>query len=312
MAIHYHHDTTALGTLKLQPISKLSPFSALIISIVLVVLFLVRYYVLEGFLIKRIYGSIYTNLSEVNRRGFINHHIAGLTKILILIVAAYPFLEVVIGKSGFHTPYAHGSHVTMGDMLVVVAQMLIGMYAFELIYRTKLSPIAVLHHIGTIVIGQSAIAISLDLAREPDADIEFVLCTVWGAFDIISEFFPHLAIILYRIFPNRHRFLKRLFLLSCITTAIGTTCETIVIFFLFGSLWDRWQIAFKVVTPLLHVAFSAAQVHGSVVFWKMYKRQQQLEGEIRGFDIENGDISEMHVHVDKTKPSLSGSTVAIA
>ncbi|RMZ38337.1 hypothetical protein AFCA_000070 [Aspergillus flavus] len=311
MGIHYHHDITALETLKLQPISRLAPFSALIISIVLVVLFVVRYYVLEGFLIKRLYGSIYTNLSEVNRRGFINHHIAGLTKILILIVAAYPFLEVVIGKSSFHTPYAHGSRVTMGDMLVVVAQMLIGMYAFELIYRTKLSPIAVLHHIGTIIIGQSAIAISLDLAREPDADIEFVLCTVWGAFDIISEFFPHLAIILYRIFPNRHRFLKRLFLLSCITTALGTTCETIVIFFLFGSLWDRWQIAFKVVTPLLHIAFSAAQVHGSVVFWKMYKRQQKLEEDIPGFDIENGEISEMHVHADKTKPSSSGSTVAI-
>ncbi|KAB8271721.1 hypothetical protein BDV30DRAFT_143280 [Aspergillus minisclerotigenes] len=311
MGIHYHHDISALETLKLQPLSKLAPFSALIVSIVLVVLFVVRYYVLEGFLIKRLYGSIYTNLSEVNRRGFINHHIAGLTKIVILIIAAYPFLEVVIGKSSFHTPYAHGSRVTMGDMLVVVAQMLIGMYAFELIYRTKLSPIAVLHHIGTIIIGQSAIAISLDLAREPDADIEFVLCTVWGAFDIISEFFPHLAIILYRIFPNRHRFLKRLFLLSCVTTALGTTCETIVIFFLFGSLWDRWQIAFKVVTPLLHIAFSAAQVHGSVVFWKMYKRQQKLEEEIPGFDIENGEISEMHVHADKTKPSSSESTVAI-
>ncbi|BAE54582.1 unnamed protein product [Aspergillus oryzae RIB40] len=262
MGIHYHHDITALETLKLQPISRLAPFSALIISIVLVVLFVIRYYVLEGFLIKRLYGSIYTNLSEVNRRGFINHHIAGLTKILILIVAAYPFLEVVIGKSSFHTPYAHGSRVTMGDMLVVVAQMLIGI------------PLS-------------------------------------GAFDIISEFFPHLAIILYRIFPNRHRFLKRLFLLSCITTALGTTCETIVIFFLFGSLWDRWQIAFKVVTPLLHIAFSAAQVHGSVVFWKMYKRQQKLEEEIPGFDIENGEITEMHVHADKTKPSSSGSTVAI-
>ncbi|OGM49000.1 hypothetical protein ABOM_003165 [Aspergillus bombycis] len=311
MAIRYHHNNTALETLTLQPISRLAPFSALIISIIHVILFLVRYYVLEGFLIKRLYGSIYTNLSEVNRRGFINHHIAGLMKILILIVAAYPFLEVVIGKASFHTPYAPGSRVTMGDMLVVVAQMLIGMYAFELIYRTKLSPIAVLHHIGTIVIGQSAIAISLDLAREPDADIEFVLCTVWGAFDIISEFFPHLAIILYRVFPHRHRFLKRLFLLSCITTAFGTTCETIVISFLFGSLWDRWQIAFKVVTPLLHVAFSAAQVHGSVVFWKMYKRQQRLEEETSGFDIENGDVREMHVHADKTKLDSSGSTVAI-
>jgi hypothetical protein len=45
---------------------------------------------------------------------------------------------------------------------------------------------------------------------------------------------------------------------------------------LFGSLWDRWQIAFKVATPLLHIAFSAAQIHGSMVFWRMYKRQQRL------------------------------------
>ncbi|KAF7585884.1 hypothetical protein BBP40_009935, partial [Aspergillus hancockii] len=286
MGVRYHHEKTPLKPLTLQPISKLAPFSALIISIVLVVLFLIRYYILEGFLIKRLYGPIYTNLTETNRRGFINHHIAGLTKIIILIVAAYPFIAVVIGKSSFHSPYARGSPVTMGDMLVVVAQMLVGMYAFELIYRTKLSPIAVLHHIGTIIIGQSAIAISLDLAREPDADIEFVLCTVWGAFDIISEFFPHMAIILYRIFPNRHRFLKRLFLLSCITTAIGTTCETIVIMFLFGCLWDRWQVAFKVVTPLLHIAFSAAQIHGSVVFWKMYVRQRRFLDEEVKRDVE--------------------------
>ncbi|KAB8233982.1 uncharacterized protein BDW43DRAFT_274762 [Aspergillus alliaceus] len=310
MVVRYHYDKTALQSITLQPISKLAPFSALIISIVLVVLFLVRYYVLEGFLIKRLYGSIYTNLSEVNQRGFINHHIAGITKLLILIVAAYPFIEVVIGKSSFHTPYAPGSQVKMGDMLVVVAQMLIGMYAFELIYRTKLSPIAVLHHVGTIMIGQSAIAISLDLAREPDADIEFVLCTVWGAFDIISEFFPHLAIILYRIFPDRHHFLKRLFLLSCITTAIGTTCETIVIFFLFGSLWDRWQLAFKVVTPLLHIAFSAAQVHGSVVFWKMYKRQERLLKEKSGLDIEREVSHESQVGIVATKAAAVSRSAA--
>lgn len=96
-----------------------------------------------------------------------------------------------------------------------------------------------------------------------------------GAFDIISEFFPHVAIILYRIFPERHRFLSRVFLLSCLTTATGTLCETIVTMWLFGSLWNRWRLAFKVVTPLLHIAFSAAQIHGSLVFWRMYQRQQR-------------------------------------
>lgn len=164
----------------LEPISILAPFSGLIISIALVVFFLIRWYILEGFLIKWIYGSTYTELNEVNRRGFINHHIAGATKLLILILAVHPFINVTFLESTFNTPFAPGSSVTMGDVLIIVAQSLIGMYIFELIYRAKLSPVAVMHHVGTILIGQSAIAISLKLDREPDADIEFILCTVWG------------------------------------------------------------------------------------------------------------------------------------
>lgn len=173
----------------LQEISKLAPFSALIISIILVIFFLIRFYILEGFLIKWLYGPIYTNLNEQNRRGFINHHIAGTTKIIILAIAAYPFVVITFGKETFSTPFAPqlNSVVTMGDMLIVVAQMLIAMYIFELLYRSKLSPVAILHHIGTIIIGQSAIAISLRLAREPDADIEFILCTVWGKLNYIIK-----------------------------------------------------------------------------------------------------------------------------
>lgn len=105
--------------------------------------------------------------------------------------------------------------------------------------------------------------------------IEVLTCPREGAFDIVSEFLPHVAIILYRVYPHRQRFLGRVFLISCATTAIGTLCETIVTMWLFGSLWSRWNLAFKVVTPLLHVAFSAAQIHGSLVFWRMYRRQQR-------------------------------------
>jgi hypothetical protein len=176
------HASSNLEKKPLEPISKLAPFSALIISLILVIFFLIRYYILEGFLINRLYGRIYTDLDDKDRRGFINHHIAGVTKFIILAIAAYPFVCITFGKATFNSLYAPhlNSSVTMGDILVVIAQMLIGMYVFELIYRAKLSPVAVSHHIGTIIIGQSAIAISLKLAREPDADIEFILCTVWG------------------------------------------------------------------------------------------------------------------------------------
>ena len=295
----------------LSPLSKLSPFAMLILSIVLVILFLLKQFIFEAFLMKRCYKIMYTRLDEVSRRGFINHHIAGCTKFLILIVAVYPFIDVAFGQATLNTPYARGSRVTLGDILVVCSQLLVGMYIFELIYRVKISPISTLHHIGAIMVTQSAIAISLNLAQEPDATIEFILCTVWGksfssfvcsiieqrtdldvgAFDIVCELIPHVAIILYRVHPNSHLFLSRLFLFACVSTFIGTLCETIVIFYLFGSLWSQWQLAFKIVTPLLHCAFSATQLHGSRIFFLMWKKQnrylaeqdqKEVEGQRRG------------------------------
>ena len=159
-------------------ISALAPYSALILSIVLVVLFLIRFYVLQSFLLPKLYGSKYTQLDDTNQRSFLNHHIAGATKIIILIIAVYPFGSVAFGGAHFHSPFAHGSRVTMGDLLLISAQMLTGMFIFELIYRVKISPVSVAHHIGSIMVAQAAITISIEGA--PESSIEFMLCTVWG------------------------------------------------------------------------------------------------------------------------------------
>ena len=102
---------------------------------------------------------------------------------------------------------------------------------------------------------------------------------VSGAFDIVCELIPHISIILYRVYPDSHLFLSRVFLVACISTFFGTICETAVIFYLFGSLWSQWQLAFKIVTPLLHCAFSATQVHGSRILYQMWKKQRKLMAE---------------------------------
>jgi hypothetical protein len=111
----------------LQSISKLAPFSALIISIIFVVYFVVRLYLLEGYLLKKCYGEIYTKMNEITRRGFVNHHIAGGTKLIILIMAAYPFVDVAFGSANLHSPFAGSTIVTMGDILIIAAQALIAM-----------------------------------------------------------------------------------------------------------------------------------------------------------------------------------------
>ena len=278
----------------ITPISKLAPYSALILSIVLVVLFLIRFYILQHFLLEKLHGPIYTQMNEITRRSFLNNYIAAATKIFILIIGLYPFASVAFGVANFSTPYILGSSVKMGDLLLIAAQILTGMFIFELIYRVNISPVSVAHHIGSIMVAQAAIAISIRGDRV--ASIEFKLCTVWGklyiymvyllfltqvispigAFDIIAEFLPHVVLIIYRINPTSHFLLANLFKFASITTFFGTISETILVMYMFGVLWDRWPLALKIVTPLLHVAFSAAQLHGSRALYIMWRRQQQI------------------------------------
>lgn len=96
--------------------------------------------------------------------------------------------------------------------------------------------------------------------------------------------------ILYRVYNSNHGFLAKVFKTACISTLCGTLFETVFVMWLFGSLWHRWTIAFKVATPILHVIFSAAQVWGSYNFYRMWQDQKKrLEREERGDGEEVGE-----------------------
>lgn len=60
------------------------------------------------------------------------------------------------------------------------------------------------------------------------------------------------------------------------TTLCGTITETIVTMYMFGSLWNRWTLAFKITTPMLHVLFAAAQLWGTWNFYCLYQKQCRL------------------------------------
>ena len=160
-------------------VSSLAPFSAIILTVSAVVVFLFRAYVFELFM-PRIYGTAYTTLSPTNRRSFVNHHVAGGIKFILLVIAVYPFISVAFGHSTPHTPVVGKSGPTMGDMLIVCSQIFTVMYIFELFYREKISPISAAHHIGAILIAQSAVAMTINFDHEEDAIYEFILCFVWG------------------------------------------------------------------------------------------------------------------------------------
>ncbi|KAK6532554.1 hypothetical protein TWF281_006739 [Arthrobotrys megalospora] len=282
-------------------ISILAPYTGLILAITLCILFLFKNYILEPFL-PRIYGRHHSCLSEITKRSFLNQHVATGMRIIILALGGYPFFAVVFGRSLLSDPVVHGGKVAMGDCLVVSSQLLVGMYIFELIYRAKVSFVGSLHHLGTVLVGQSSVAISIH--GHKDARFEFILCCVWGAVDVIVEFLPSLTIIRYRTAPTSHAHLHSLFKFTMIWTFIGTLLGSIIAMYLFGILWSEWELSFKIATPLLHIAFLAAQLHGTNILRKMMIREgKRMRGGVMSTEKQGSECGAL-------KKKVSGSTDA--
>jgi hypothetical protein len=214
------------------------------------------------------------------RRGFLVHHVSAGTKIVLLIVGAKPFCDVVFGNSALHDGFTKfHARPTMGDVLLVLTQLFVSLYVFELLIRKSPSPIAVSHHVGAIIIAQAAVVLSLRLDKEANATMEFVLCLVWAAFDVLAELWLNIAFILYRLHPENYGLLAYVFGSTCIVSIMGTVAETVMVMTLFGQSWDRWDLSFKVITPILHVLFTIAQLHAAKILYLMWIKQKELLAE---------------------------------
>ncbi|TID19684.1 hypothetical protein E2P81_ATG06850 [Venturia nashicola] len=283
-----HHRRPKIASIENQLLSDLLGYSGIILTAILALLFLIRHYLLEAWLFPRFYRRIWTKMDVDTQRGFTNHHIGMGIKLFALLVGAYPWIHILFGNADFQTPMSKHSNVSMGDLLLILTQLFCSMYIFELLFRSKLSPIAVAHHVGAILIAQTGTVLSLDLNHQQDATIEFMLCLVWGAFDVLAELWPNVAIILYRVYNDSHYFLMNVFLGTCLVTICGTVAETIMIGVFLAQSWSRWELAFKIITPILHIVFSMAQLHGSRILYSLYLSQKRklAEAENRMMDTE--------------------------
>ena len=68
---------------------------------------------------------------------------------------------------------------------------------------------------------------------------------------------------------------------------------------MFGSLWDRWSLSFKICTPLLHILFSFAQLWGARVFYMLYKKHQKIARDGAGRDEEAADSNGLSLQETK-------------
>jgi O-antigen/teichoic acid export membrane protein len=119
-----------------------------------------------------------------------------------------------------------------------------------------------------------------------------------GAYNTAVELLAHFALILYHVNPKRHHSLKLLFLQTSFGISLLTLIGTIIAAIYFADLWNQWRLTFKIAAPIIHILFSASQIYGSVIFWRMYKREQQQihEGEINRLPTasqEKNDIGEV-------------------
>jgi hypothetical protein len=80
--------------------------------------------------------------------------------------------------------------------------------------------------------------------------------------------------------------LANMFRIVCFTTLAGTISETIVAMYLFGILWDQWSLGLKIATPVLHIAFSAGQLHGSRIFYSLWRKQEKLVKGVVNVDVD--------------------------
>lgn len=164
-----------------NPISHLTPYAGLILTVTTIIVALARFYILQNVILTRAYSSkTLDKLSSPQRRSFINHHMAASLKIVLLMTAIYPLFAILSGKALPSSPLSLGSKVTAGDMLIISAQIFTAMYLFELFFRDEISPISCAHHVGAITIAQAAVAMSFDAKHERDALWELLLCFLWG------------------------------------------------------------------------------------------------------------------------------------
>lgn len=180
--VHVNHERAVFGHLKNQPISKIAPYGSLLLTISACVLAILRLYFLDIIVIPKAYPKrLLSQLTDGQRRSFVNHHVAAATKVLLIIITAYPFIAIAAGKATPSTPFFAHSKTTLGDVLVFSTQIFTVMYIFELFYKDKVSPISSAHHVGAIIIAQAALAMTINWKRESDAIYEFILCFFWGA-----------------------------------------------------------------------------------------------------------------------------------
>ncbi|PSN60643.1 hypothetical protein BS50DRAFT_640052 [Corynespora cassiicola Philippines] len=270
-----------------QLVSKLQHHGTLILATVTICFFFAREFV-AGWLIPRYYPASISALDSYRYRNFVNHHVSAIAKFILICLGALTIHGILIGAP-FGTPVVNGGSVSLGDISFMGLNIFVGMYLTELLYQKLLrsNPIIAVHHVGVVFMSAMAITINQNWEQEPNTSAYFGLLAFYAYFDMFAGFLTHPAVIIERTLPRNHKLNMRMFLVCCVIAVSRTLCETITVLRFFAMNWDKWTVSVKIVTPIFHCIFAAAQIRGSHRLWTIYKHHRMELKKVGNPDVEN-------------------------
>ncbi|KAF2010806.1 hypothetical protein BU24DRAFT_427006 [Aaosphaeria arxii CBS 175.79] len=267
-----------IAHIKNEALSTLLHRAALILCCAILAIVLFSNF-LERWLLARMYPAIWEKLSNGNnerrRRSFTYLHIGVFIMALLIIFGAYPVFRFLLRDVRLSSMLFENT--TYGDYMLVLSQIYSAYYLFEVCFRTRFaSAISIAHHAGLLIVIQTALALFGDLRKHPEAILEFYMCMVWGAFDVIVELPLYTFMIIWRVKCNDHRLLSRMAYACCVWVMLGATTETAITIWLLKRSWSRWGLSCRILLPLVFSLWISTQLYGAYRIYCMARSKAQL------------------------------------
>lgn len=107
----------------------------------------------------------------------------------LVVLGASPVFEFLVGRARLSSLLLW--HTTYGEYLYVLAQIYSTYCRVEMCFRTRFaSVIGIAHHLGLLLVIQTALSLFGDLHEYPEAILEFNMCMVWGTYLCVVFLFP--------------------------------------------------------------------------------------------------------------------------
>lgn len=109
---------------------------------------------------------------------------------------------------------------------------------------------------------------------DAEAESQFRLLVLYGVLEVVFETFPHIAVIYYRCQAKTAVEMKKtskIWLVSGCSSLVGTSGELVAIALFMWRNWKFWGFAMKVISPILHFAFVAAQIYGARIGFQLWR-----------------------------------------